>query len=112
MAGLRRKWVVPGLLLQAAPIPEEHMSETAESIVPLRMRLGFTASRKVGNAVVRNRTKRRLKAAADLVMPGQAKPGFDYVLIGRRETAGRPFPLLLEDLRTALKHLKLLQPTE
>ena len=112
VAGLRRKWVVPGLLLQAAPIPEEHMSETAESIVPLRMRLGFTASRKVGNAVVRNRTKRRLKAAADLVMPGQAKPGFDYVLIGRRETAGRPFPLLLEDLRTALKHLKLLQPTE
>ncbi len=112
VAGIRRKWVVPGLLLQAAPIPEEVASLGDSSTQQSSLRLGFTVSRKVGNAVTRNRAKRRLKAAAGLVMPDQAMPGFDYVLIGRRETVNRPFPLLLQDLQTALKRLNLLQPTK
>jgi ribonuclease P protein component len=68
--------------------------------------VGFTASRKVGNAVLRNRSRRRLKAAAAQLMPDDARPDCDYVLIARPETVTRPFDLLLEDLRTALRRVK------
>ena len=65
--------------------------------------VGFTCSKKVGNAVARNRAKRRLREAARAVLPEGARPGWDYALIGRAtETAARPFPLLLDDLRRAL----------
>lgn len=65
--------------------------------------VGFTCSRKVGNAVARNRAKRRLRAAARAVLPAKARPGWDYALIGRAgATAARPFALLLDDLRAAL----------
>ena len=67
------------------------------------MRVGFTCSKKVGNAVARNRAKRRLREIARMVLPTHGKPGTDYVLIGRRdETANRPFDTLLADLKTAL----------
>lgn len=67
-------------------------------------RVGFTCSKKVGNAVARNRAKRRLREIARLVLQDHAKPGHDYVLIGRfGRTAQRPFDALLNDLRTALE---------
>lgn len=66
-------------------------------------RVGFTCSKKVGNAVARNRAKRRLREAARLVLPQTGRDDFDYVLIGRKDTtAARPFDDLCEDLRKAL----------
>lgn len=69
------------------------------------MRVGFTASRKVGNAVKRNRARRRLKAAAEIVVPAYGAPGHDIVLIARPATVTRPFPSLVQDLTTGLKKL-------
>jgi ribonuclease P protein component len=67
------------------------------------IRVGFTCSKKVGNAVARNRAKRRLRAAARTVLPARGRPGWDYVLIGRPEaTAARPFASLCDDLAGAI----------
>ena len=96
VAASRRRWVAPGLILQAARRPED-------SELPLVPRIGFTASRKVGIAVVRNRARRRLKAAAEQVLPRHGAPGFDYVAIARTETTTRPFAELIADMTTAME---------
>ena len=88
---------MPGLVLQALPRSDEAPA-----------RLGFTVTKKVGNAVVRNRTKRRLREVARLLLrdqavQGAALTGVDLVLIGRDGTRSRPFPALIDDLRRALK---------
>jgi ribonuclease P protein component len=73
------------------------------------IRVGFTCSKKVGNAVARNRAKRRLRAVAREVLHSYGQPGWDYVLIGRaQETAARPYEALRDDLIHALQ--KLLGP--
>jgi ribonuclease P protein component len=74
-----------------------------------RLRVGFTASKKVGNAVTRNRAKRRLRAAASQLLPLLGRAGHDYVLVARGTAVARPFPALLSDITTALKaaHKKL-----
>lgn len=70
------------------------------------IRVGFTCSKKVGNAVARNRAKRRLRAAARDVLLQHGRPGWDYVLIGRKDsTAKRPYHALVADLRSALAQL-------
>jgi ribonuclease P protein component len=70
------------------------------------IRVGFTCSKKVGNAVARNRAKRRLREVARLVLPDHGRSGWDYVLIGRADaTATRPFAELARDLTYALKKL-------
>ncbi len=66
------------------------------------IRVGFTASRKIGNSVARNRARRRLRAAAQQVLPLYGRPGNDYVLVARRETLIRPFGDLLGDLESTL----------
>jgi len=71
------------------------------------VRVGYTASRKVGNAVVRNRAKRRLRAAAAQILAARVRSGTDYVLIARGTTAVRPFAELLGDLETALRRIAL-----
>ena len=68
------------------------------------IRVGFTCSKKVGNAVARNRAKRRLREIARLVLPEHGHEGFDYVLIGRRDvTAKRNLDNMQADLTSALK---------
>ncbi|MFO1210815.1 MAG: ribonuclease P protein component [Amaricoccus sp.] len=96
-AARARRQARPGLTLQArARGPEE----PAEAPV----RVGYTCSKKLGNAVTRNRAKRRLRAAARAVVPAEGRAGWDYVLIGRPEaTVARPFAELCDDLASALR---------
>lgn len=102
VAAARTKWVTPGLILQARPRPpqEQPVSGAAEDV-----RVGFTVSRKVGQATERNRARRRLRAAAAEVLPRYARSGYDYVLIGRRATLDRAYDRLVDDLRTALSRV-------
>jgi len=100
VAGGRRKWVAPGLILQTSPNPAVAGERVADAI-----RVGFTASRKVGGAVVRNRARRRLKAAAAEVLAQHAAPGRDYVLVARAATPTRPYAALIGDLEIALRRL-------
>lgn len=93
-----RRAAMPGLLLQAAPGQEGCC------------RVGFTASRKVGNAVTRNRARRRLKALAREVLAYHAAAGHDFVLIARQATPQRDYAALRRDLEAALKRLKLWAP--
>jgi ribonuclease P protein component len=67
------------------------------------IRVGFTATKKLGNAVERNRAKRRLRAAAAAVLPLCGRAGNDYVLVARRDTLTRPFDGLVADLKSALR---------
>ena len=67
------------------------------------VRIGFTASKKIGNAVLRNRAKRRMRAVVRAVLPSLARPGWDYVLVARPgATVSRLFTDLLADLTSAL----------
>lgn len=90
---------MPGLVVQARDRGDKNPS-----------RVGFTCTKKLGNAVVRNRIKRRLREIARLQLSAAARPGFDYVLIGRGPALERPFPDLQKDLNSALKRLHRSSP--
>lgn len=75
------------------------------------IRVGFTCTKKVGNAVARNRAKRRLREVARMVLPAHGRDGWDYVLIGREgATADRLFQDLKQDLISALRKLHQNRP--
>jgi ribonuclease P protein component len=93
VAGKGQRAARPGLVLQALP----------GTAGPLRV--GFTCTKKLGNAVVRNRAKRRLREAARLMLSEGAPEGWDLVMVGREATGGRDFKQLLGDLRGLLKQL-------
>lgn len=95
VAGKGGKSPQPGLVLQA--LRRDDCDGPA--------RVGFTVTKKVGNAVVRNRTRRRLREAARLLLREQPVTGVDLVLIGRDKTRGRRFTALVDDLRRALARL-------
>ena len=91
-----KKWVSHGLIVQTAP------NDTGDK------RIGFTVSKKVDtSAVKRNRIKRRLRAVAADVLPDYARTSQDYILVGRPQTATRPYDQLCEDLRWCLRKMDL-----
>ena len=90
---------MPGFMLQARRRAEDEPAATP-------IRIGYTCSKKVGNAVARNRAKRRLRKIARAVLPVDGRPGWDYVLVGRAgATADLPFAQLKADLSAALRKL-------
>ena len=68
-------------------------------------RVGFTCTKKLGNAVLRNRIRRRLKEVVRLTFDKLAEPSYDYILIGRKAGETRPFEILQQDLISAARHL-------
>ncbi|WP_299303924.1 ribonuclease P protein component [uncultured Litoreibacter sp.] len=71
-----------------------------------KIRVGYTCSKKVGDAVTRNRAKRRLREVARAVLPSLGHAGYDYVLVGRPSaTVDRNFAQMTDDLRRALSKL-------
>ncbi len=109
--------MTPGLILQAArrtdapaafaqrPHVRGRPTAAEWSGNPEAIRVGFTASRKVGKAVARNRARRRLRAAAAQILPEIGQPGHDYVLVARTGTLTRRYADLVADLRAALASL-------
>ena len=94
-----RKAPTPAFVLQAR-------RRAAEEAPDAGIRVGFTASKKVGNSVARNRAKRRLREIARLVLISEGRDGWDYVLVGRPETtATRDFAAMRGDLSRALQKI-------
>ena len=75
------------------------------------IRVGFTATKKIGNAVIRNRAKRRLRAVCQEILPRLGQLGTDYVFIARDKTVTRPYEALLDDTQKALKRLEKSRPS-
>lgn len=94
-AASARRQGTPGFLLQARKRAEDG---------PIRV--GFTCSKKLGNAVARNRAKRRLREIARFTLPSGGRPGWDYVLVGRpNATADRNFAAMLAEMDRALRQI-------
>ncbi|QKS02068.1 ribonuclease P protein component [Sphingomonas sp. CL5.1] len=95
-ANAGRRVPMPGFVLLVRP--REDGDET--------IRVGFTVTKKIGNAVVRNRMKRRFRALARELMPAEGINGADHVLIGRQTGVERPYATLRDELAKALAKAK------
>jgi ribonuclease P protein component len=97
---------VPSLVLQARQRGDQ-------AAAPAHLaRFGFTASKALGGAVVRNRARRRLKEAVRIAAPQHAVAGYDYVLIAREGTVQRPFTALIKDLERAIAKVHAPSPAK
>jgi ribonuclease P protein component len=90
------------VLIQARLRDQGLPPDSAESSL---VRVGFTATKRIGGAVQRNRAKRRLREAVRQVLPALASPGYDYVFIARGGVIARPWARLLDDVKSALLRL-------
>ena len=98
------KQVRQGLVLQAiSRKPDTRINATA-------IRFGLTATKKIGNAVIRNRTRRRLRALAHEILSAHGQPDYDYVLIGRAATKHQTWEGLRTDMCSALKKVHKAKP--
>lgn len=100
VSAVNRKCVKPSVILLCAPRSEQSY------IAPDAIRAGFTATRKLGNAVIRNRIKRRMREAARKLLPELGMAGYDYVFIGRPQAGMGTFDDLILDVKHALKRLQ------
>ncbi len=96
LARQSQHWVTPGFILQCDSMPEATQDG---------LRVGFTASRRVGGAVQRNRAKRRLRAIAEVVLSAEGHSGFDYVLVARNKVLTKDFQQLKQDLGWAIRKI-------
>ena len=104
------KQVRRGLVLQARQRDVKARTDLDDASNPSSdantvIRFGLTATKKIGNAVIRNRTRRRLRVLAHEILSAHGQPGYDYVLIGRAATKHRTWDGLRTDLRSALKKI-------
>lgn len=96
------------LALRSAPktgTPAFLLAGSENSAAGKQARVGLTVTKKLGGAVVRNRIRRRLRAAVREVFPYSARPGMDYVLIARGAAETRPYDAILDDMKRALLRL-------
>ena len=99
VAATRKKWVAPAFILQIAPRADVTVAPCG---------LGLTASKKmIGNAVARNRARRRMRALAHDVLAVHALPGHDFVMIARKDMLTQEYAALCAEMEKALKRLKL-----
>ncbi|RDV04498.1 ribonuclease P protein component [Undibacter mobilis] len=89
----------------ADPKPGAHPKPGTDQApaAPGPARVGFTVSRKVGNAVERNRVRRRLREIVRLFGEGRMHGGYDYVLVGRQAALSQPFDRMTQDFERALR---------
>lgn len=104
VAATGKRWIAPAFVLQVGPRSDPPTSCGEE------IGLGFTATKRIGNAVARNRARRRLKEAARRLLPDAAPAGHNYVLVARAGVLTCAFQLLLDDLRAAFSRAATLKP--
>lgn len=100
-ANAGRRWSTSGFVVLAHPRADRSQSPA---------RVGFTVTKKIGGAVVRNRLKRRLREMARLVLAPVARPGVDYVMIGRIGGVDKPLAEMMADLQRGLGKLHKITP--
>lgn len=96
------RFATAAFVLETKPRPPAKNAEAPDPGVP---RFGFTITKAIGNAVMRNFIRRRLKAAIAEVAPDAARSSHDYVLIARLAASKRPFPDLKKDLEQAFQRV-------
>lgn len=98
MASTRRRWITPSFIVQFKPTAKDRDQDEAPAI-------GFTVTKKVGNAVIRNKMRRRMKEVARLVLNERGATGAEYVMIGREGGIDASFDKMVKDMKWALEKL-------